>query len=45
VPDQDTVASAHDACDALEHALGRALAKTVVTIHVEPHSTAPPASP
>jgi cation diffusion facilitator family transporter len=36
VPDQDTVASAHDECDALEAALGRALAKTVVTIHVEP---------
>lgn len=36
VPDADTVASAHDACDALEHALDRALAKTVVTIHVEP---------
>ena len=44
VPDQDTVASAHDACDALEHALGLALAKTVVTIHVEPLGTAPPES-
>ena len=44
VPDLDTVASAHDACDALEHALGRALAKTVVTIHVEPLGALPPES-
>lgn len=36
VPDHDTVAAAHDECDALEAALGRTLAKTVVTIHVEP---------
>jgi divalent metal cation (Fe/Co/Zn/Cd) transporter len=36
VPDHDTVAAAHDECDALEAALARALAKTVVTIHVEP---------
>ena len=36
VPDADTVASAHEACDAFEAALGAMLAKTVVTIHVEP---------
>jgi cation diffusion facilitator family transporter len=42
VPDADTVASAHDACDALEAALGRVLAKTVVTIHVEPLGLHPP---
>jgi cation diffusion facilitator family transporter len=41
VPDEATVAAAHDACDELEAALGRTLAKTIVTIHVEPLSCAP----
>ncbi|MCX7057417.1 MAG: cation diffusion facilitator family transporter [Proteobacteria bacterium] len=41
VPDEATVAAAHDACDELEAALGRTLAKMVVTIHVEPLSCAP----
>jgi cation diffusion facilitator family transporter len=36
LPGGETVADAHAACDRLEAALGAALAKTVVTIHVEP---------
>ena len=42
VPDDATVAAAHEACDELEAALAIALAKTVVTVHVEPLSCAPP---
>ncbi len=41
LPDAATVAAAHDDCDKLEAALGQALAKTIVTIHVEPISCAP----
>jgi cation diffusion facilitator family transporter len=37
----DTVADAHASCDRLEAALAAALAKTVVTIHVEPVERAP----
>jgi cation diffusion facilitator family transporter len=36
VPGTQTVADAHASCDHLEAALGAALAKSVVTIHVEP---------
>ena len=39
VPAELTVAAAHDECDALEHALGEALRRTSVLIHVEPLDT------
>jgi cation diffusion facilitator family transporter len=43
VPGSESVADAHASCDRLEAALAAALAKTVVTIHVEPRDG--PAAP
>jgi cation diffusion facilitator family transporter len=41
VPGRDRVADAHASCDRIEAALARALANTIVTIHVEPLDAAP----
>ena len=42
VPGGETVAAAHGSCDRIEAALAAALAKAVVTIHVEPLEPAGP---